>query len=147
MSDASRRLKTLMLLVDSSQRFADPVIRANVRDELAELSRLVRTTPLRRRRLLSVMHLARALESSLAAAIVSHGHPLPGGAPGMKNYLNALVNCAPPVLGQSLKDNCYDRVGRLRNKVAHSAGFYPTGDAQVNSALQSAEACLAIILR
>lgn len=141
-----KRTQTLLLLVEASTNFVNAMSQANVADELREILRISKMEPQRRRRFLRVLHLARSLETSLLEVIHSRGLSVPA-KPSMGAYLLILANCSPPVIPQSVRSSCQARVATLRNHLAHGAGNYPTGNAQVDSAFQAADACLALILR
>jgi hypothetical protein len=132
MKNLEKRAKTLLLLVNSSTSISDPLVKANVADELQECVRITRIDPLRRRRLLYIFHLARGLETALRSVVDQNGIVLANDKKNMGGYLSALSSSNPQIISSSVRSDCYNRLTRLRNKLAHSAGEYPSGDPQGN---------------
>jgi hypothetical protein len=147
MKNIEKRVRTLQLIVDSSTAFQDPAAKAAVLDELNEIRRGVSIQPIRRRRLLNILHLARSLETSLRAVVDTNSINLSRRDRNMGGYLIALTGTTPPLLSHGVKDDCIKRVGNLRNKIAHGAGSYPHNDQLLDAAMQSAHTCIAMILR
>ncbi|RVJ45853.1 hypothetical protein CN176_03450 [Sinorhizobium medicae] len=147
MKNVEKRIRTLQLLVGSSTAIQDATKKAAVLDELDEIRRGIGIQPLRRRRLLNILHLARSLETSLRAVVDANTITLPKDKRNMGGYLNALAQTSPPMLTHGIKEDCIKRVTNLRNKIAHGAGNYPANDQLLDAAMQSAHSCLAMILR
>lgn len=147
MKASGKRIDTLILLVNASPGFQDVVVKAAVIDELQEIKRLAGMQPLRRRRLLGLLHLSRCLETSLRSVVQSKAITLPLDRRNMGGYLNALVNASPSLLPRIVKDDCIKRVANLRNRIAHVAGEYPANDVLLDGAVQAAHGCLIIVLR
>lgn len=145
MSRSSREVETLRALVRSSTRFANDEQRDAVAEELTEFMNCARLSPLRRRRLLQFLHTSRALETALRSTCQALALTIPP-RPGMGTYLTLLGNCSPAALPQAVRDNCRTRVADVRNRLAHGAGAYPTGDHQLNSGFAAARSCLALLL-
>jgi len=147
MKTFEKQAKTLALIVKSSVKISDPSVQSAILDEINETIRVAKIMPERRRRLLCIIHLARGLETSARAIVEANGINLAKDKRNLGGYLTALASNASPIIPQSTKKECYDRVARLRNKVAHGAGQYPASNLQVDTALTSVHNCLAFILR
>lgn len=142
-----KQAKTLALIVKSSTRISNPATQSAILDEINETVRVAKLMPERRRQLLRIMHLARGLETTARAIVDANGIILSKDKKNLGGYLSALANHGTPVIPQNMKKECYERVARLRNRVAHGAGQYPTGNLQVDSAFTSVYNCLSIMLR
>jgi hypothetical protein len=147
MKTSGKRIQTLLLIVRSSRAFQDASVKAAVIDELEEIRRGAGVQPLRRRRLLGILHLSRCLETSLRSVVETNSITLARDKRNMGGYLNALANTSPSLLSHSVKEDCIKRVKNLRNKVAHGAGAYPANDQLLDAAIQSAHSCLTMVLR
>lgn len=147
MKNVQKRIDTILLLVRTSTAFSTPDVQSAVVDELQEIARSAKVMPLKRRRLLAVLHLARGLETSLRSVVDSNGIVLTHDKRNMGGYLNALVSNNPPLLNNTIKHTCIRDVTKVRNRIAHSAGGYPKDDQVVDAAAQAAYSCLSMLVR
>lgn len=147
MKASGKRIETLIILVNASPGFQDVSVKSAVIDELQEIKRLAGMQPLRRRRLLGLLHLSRCLETSLRSVVQANAIALARDKRNMGGYLNALVNASPSLLPRVVKEDCVNRVANLRNRIAHVAGEYPANDLLFDGAVQAAHGCLTIVLR
>ena len=104
-----------------------------------------------RRRILEILHSARALDSALKAFIQHHGCHVPGQrAPNtMGGYLHALEKHRVPRLGQinaTQRTTFQTAVADKRNTFLHEAGTFPISDIEVATLLSDMHACLTTVV-
>jgi hypothetical protein len=46
-----------------------------------------------------------------------------------------------------LQTTCQSKVAAIRNRLAHTAGFYPAGPKDIDDALSAIRSCLSLILK
>jgi hypothetical protein len=121
-------------------------------DEFAEAHTVRRVRKATRRQLLEILHSTRALDTALAAFIDHHGcRDGKGRVPhSLGQYLFALRDHSVVGLGritgpERLQFN--SAIVVPRNRYAHEAGTFPSGEAEVNSLLAEMGACLTVVTR
>lgn len=143
MTNIPKQAKTLLVIAASSPKLGVRA-RSLISDELREMMNVAGLQPARRRRLLSAIHVARSLETTLKEVINFHAIQVADRHKNMGGYLSALA--AQTIIPQKIQINCSNQVRILRNRIAHGAGEYPTGEQQLNSAAMAAHACMTLIL-
>lgn len=142
--NGNRRAKTILALVRSSPKLGTK--RSDIEDEFSEFLCCSAIQPLRRRRLLKILHAFRGMESAVSEVVNFHGVPLTvGKPPSLGNYLMSLAKAN--LLPNQLQAGCQRNVVKMRNKIAHGAGNYPRDDAHLDVSVRHIEACLAFLLR
>ena len=100
----SARHKLMQALVRGSTHYGAAVRLNLVEDELDELGRCDRVEPIRRRRLLKVIHAARAIDTTLGVILDANGIPPQHGigerldqlktlAPATRGYPSVIAKC------------------------------------------------------
>ena len=148
-----QRVRTLQALVAGLPAVSSSPVGSIVVAEFGEvyLTRKVRIRP--RRRLLEIVHAARALDSALAQFVNYHGCKAPKQKKLPRNlgaYLIALERHSVPGLGtfaaaqtQSFQQNIVD----VRNHYMHEAGAAPSTDTEAATLLAHMAACLTAVSR
>lgn len=103
-----------------------------------------------RRRLLEVVHSARALDSSLKAFVQHHGCQETGKRLpcAMGGYLHALEKHSVVGLGKISaiqRKQFQTAIVDIRNRFLHEAGAFPLTDKEVDTLLSDMHACLAAV--
>ncbi len=140
------RVATMKQLVASSP-IAGQAVCANVCGEFDEVVRANRLQPLRRARLLQVLHSTRALDSFLAAFLDSYG--CRGGSHSLGGYLVVLESHQNNRLGRLRQGKArhYQRtIVDKRNVYMHKAGSNPANGQEVIVMLREMETCLSEVV-
>ena len=117
--------------------------------ELSECDRTARVSPNNRQWLLQILHLTRALDSSLIAFMGQRAIPIDAKARHIKGYLRTLSNhSAPGVrrLPTQVVQNCQAAIVSPRNKYMHQAGAFPAAVKEVQSLRGEIETLLALVV-
>ncbi|MCM8738056.1 hypothetical protein M5E06_28445 [Azospirillum sp. A1-3] len=142
--NANKRANTLLAIVRNSQKLGGK--KTVIEDEFNEFLRCSSISPLRRRRLLKMLHAFRGMETAVSEVVNFHNVQLPPGRPpGLGTYLVSLAH--HNYLPNQIQSSCQKNVVSLRNKIAHGAGHYPQNDAHLDTSLRHVEMCLAFLLK
>jgi hypothetical protein len=146
MSARRSRHLAIQALVRGSSLFTTNPELSQVDAELEELGRCNALQPVKRQRLLQVIHSTRALDTSLLVVLRHHGkdpkysigkmlHQLPSLPSGAVGHLthNAVVGFVGGICG-------------LRNRYAHKAGAFPTSTLEVDGLVARIHSCILAIL-
>jgi hypothetical protein len=146
MSVTQSRHKLMQALVRGSNTYgANPSLNY-VDAELEELGRCARLQPIKRQRLLQVIHASRALDTCLSTVIASNGIAPQHGIGKMLNQLKALPPNASGYMSHAAASNFISTIAHKRNRYAHQAGAFPSSTKEVDDLVSEVHACLATIL-
>jgi hypothetical protein len=146
MSAAKSRHKLMQVLVRGSLPYArDPLMQA-IELELDELGRCNGLQPLKRQRLLQVIHASRSLDTCLSSILRSHGIVPKHGIGKMLHQLRTLPQAARGYLDHSTASAFVGSIARPRNRYAHKAGTFPNSSQEVDRLISEVHACMSIIL-
>lgn len=145
MSSASKRVQTLRTLIDASAIL--PAERAALHREIERVANVQRVQDARRRSLLAVLHMTRALDTSARCLLVAKSIPIPH-PPALGAYLTRFVNHAVAGVGH-LPENKRARYQKLivdqRNRFMHGADTFPSTNEE-RKLLAEMQACLAVLV-
>lgn len=136
----------MQALVRGSAHYGTAVRMNHVEDELAELGSVDRTKPVKRQRLLKVIHAARAIDTTLGVILDANGK-----APqhGIGNRLNQMKTLPPAIRGYMDHPTVVgyrSSIASVRNNYSHNAGAFPTSTHEVDKFMSEVHACMALIL-
>lgn len=148
MSSRRSRHKLMQALVRGSPAYAlNPDFRL-VDSELAELGACVRLQPLKRQRLLQVIHASRAMDTCLASVLRNNGID-PRAAPGIGKMLDSLKSLHPSTRGyldHPTATGFKRAIADKRNLYAHRAGAFPNSTSEVDIFVSEIYACMSMVL-
>lgn len=144
------RIRTLQAILAGSCVGTSPV-GIVVIDEFDAVHQAGRIRNPNRRRILEVLHSARALDSGLKAFVQHHGCQEPGKQPpnAMGGYLHALQKHTIVGLGKisgTQRTHFQAAIVSKRNTFLHEAGTFPANDVEVDTLLSSMHTCLATVV-
>jgi hypothetical protein len=124
---------------------------AHVNAEFEAVHQAGRIRNFNRRRILEVLHSARALDSGLKAFVQHHGCQEPGKQPpnAMGGYLHALQKHTVLGLGQITgiqRSQFQASIVSKRNTFLHEAGAFPVNDMEVDALLSEMHTCLTTVV-
>lgn len=150
MSGHLARIKTIEALLHGRPCIASSAKFALITSEFRQVYavRKIRRSP--RRRILEVLHSARALDTVLATFVANYNCMKNGRVPrAMGQYLHALeghvvvgLDNLQPTHRIQFQTNIVDR----RNTYLHEAGQFPTNDSEVDLLLAEMHSCLSIVV-
>jgi hypothetical protein len=134
---SKRRIETVKVLVTSSVVSLHPIHLA-VLEELDNAYKSARVRLLNRKRILQVLHMTRALDSSLKTFVDHHG--CGGQAHNLGGYLIALATHG--YIDDAERAYYQTRIVARRNIYMHEAGTFPPHDQEISDLLDDMSACL-----
>jgi hypothetical protein len=142
MSKYSKRIKSIQTIVLGSVVANNAITANNIINELNEVDLISRIRRANSKRLLTIVHFARSLDSFLGEFVRQHGctqnlHSIGG-------YLNWLTTHSSTTISKlpTTKKTYYQKtIIDVRNLYAHEAGQNPS-DAQLIALLSEMEACV-----
>src|SRR5262245_17685422 len=135
MAGLKGRISTLKVMVSGSKLSHHASYHAILK-ELDEVHRVMRLEPQQRRRLLQILHSTRALDSSLAAIVVSyigtancpdHSQSLGGYLVALANHWNGRLRKLP----ESRRLHFQEKIANVRNRYMHKAGEFPANENEI----------------
>ncbi|EXS68306.1 hypothetical protein [Sphingobium sp. Ant17] len=142
----SARHKLMQALLRGSTHYGTDVRLNHVEDELSELGSVDRAKPVRRQRLLKVIHAARAIDTTLGVILDSNGLVPQHGIGNRLAQLKSLPPATRGYMDHPTMVSYRSSVASVRNKYAHTAGAFPTATHEVDSFVSEVHACMALIL-
>lgn len=142
MSVHRQRIEAIQALIAGSVVAASSSF-SSIKSEYGEVIHSGKIQPLRRRRILQVLHSTRGLDSTLKEFTNRHGVPVNRQTLG--GYLWGLAHHPLKTISRlsDLERGDFQRsIVRTRNRYMHEAGAYPAGDYQVLGLLSDMQACL-----
>lgn len=146
MSARKSRHLLMQALVRSSALYGAHPQPADIDAELEELGRCSRLQPVRRQRLLQVIHASRAIDTCLSTILVANGKTNPTGIGGKLHKLKSLPPTTRGYLNHATASAFEISIARKRNRYAHSAGAFPNSTQEVDSFVAEVHACLAMVV-
>lgn len=146
MGATQSRHKLMQALVRGSIIYGANPSLSHVDAELEELGRCVRLQPIRRQRLLQVIHASRALDTCLSAVIASNGITPQHGIGKMLGQLRALTPNSYGYMSHGTASAFISTIAHKRNRYAHQAGSFPSSTKEVDELVSEVHACLSTIL-
>jgi hypothetical protein len=140
------RVDTIRLAVQSSI-IGSTSDWAAINKEFLEVARLIRMQPLNRRNLLQILHMTRALDTTLKNLLIEKGVPLPA-IPALDPYFKQLVNHSQSGFGtlpEGRRKFFKKRIINRRNSYMHQSGRFPSSR-EIEMLLSDMDACLSEIL-
>lgn len=136
----------MQALVRGSCHYGAHVEFNHIDDELSELGKCSSLQPLRRQRLLQIIHSTRALDTCLSTILRSSGVAPAHGIGKMLHQLKALPPHVRGYLDHATATSFSSAIAHKRNVYAHRAGSFPTSSQEVDQLVSDVHACLTIIL-
>jgi hypothetical protein len=141
----SRHLLMQALVRGSASYGTSPTLN-NVDAELEELGRCARLQPLKRQRLLQVIHASRAIDTCLASILRDNGITPEHGIGKMLKQLTSLHPSIRGYLDHSRVSAFRSSIANKRNHYAHNAASFPNSTQEVDKLVAEVHACMAMIL-
>lgn len=142
----SARHKLMQALVRGSAHYGTAVRLNHVEDELDELGRCDRVEPIRRRRLLKLIHAARAIDTTLGVILDANGISPQHGIGNRLNQLKTLAPATRGYLNHTTVVAYRTSIANVRNNYAHNAGAFPTSTHEIEGFVSEVHACMTLVL-
>ena len=142
----SARHKLMHALVRGSTHYGTTTRLNQVEEELGELGRCDRVEPIRRRRLLKVIHAARAIDTTLGVILDVNGISPQHGIGKRLDQLKTLAPTTRGYLEHTTVVAYRTSIANVRNNYAHNAGAFPTSTAETEGFISEVHACMTLIL-
>jgi hypothetical protein len=136
----------MQALVRGSTNYGSDPSLNSVDSELDELGRCGRIKPVKRQRLLQVIHASRALDTCLSAVLRGNGVQPNHGIGKMLDQLKALPPRAKGYMDHPAVTNFKSAIAYKRNRYAHAAGTFPTSTKEVDDIVSEIHSCLSVII-
>jgi len=150
MSGHKARVRTIQALLAGSPCIAASLSFTAIQGEFQEVYAVRKIRQDARRRLLEVLHSARALDTTLKTFVGHHGCSSPGKKPpsAMGSYLFALRDHSVPGVGTITEANRHhfqNAIVQKRNHFLHEAGTTPATDHEINILLSDIHTCISLV--
>lgn len=142
----SARHKLMQALVRGSAHYGAAAHLNRVEEELDELGRCNRVEPIRRRRLLMVMHASRAIDTTLGVILDANGIKPEHGIGKRLDQLKKLPPATRGYLDHTTVVVYRKSIANVRNTYAHDAGAFPSSSLETESLVSEVHACMALVL-
>jgi hypothetical protein len=136
----------MQALVRGSAHYGAAVRLNHVDEELAELGRSDRVMPVRRQRLLKIIHAARAIDTTLGVILDSNGKVPLHGIGKRLDQLKTLSPAARGYMNHPTVVAFRSSIANVRNDYVHKAGLFPTSTQEVDTFVSEVHACMTLIL-
>lgn len=146
MNNLKRRVATMQSLLASSV-VSGTTSYPKIRVELTEAENVQTVSKEKRRHLLQILHLTRALDSTLAE--FTDYYDCKGQKPTLGAYLRNLTNhCSPLInkLPEASRKRYQKAIVDKRNNYMHNAGEFPANSHEITVLLQEMSTCMAEVL-
>lgn len=140
------RHKLMQALVRASAAYYTEPRCKEVESELEELGNCTRTQPLKRQRLLQVIHAGRSIDTCLSIILAANGVSAGHGIGGKLNQLKSLHPSTRGYLDHATATAFRISIADKRNRYAHNAGAFPTSTNEVDTFVSEVHACLSMVL-
>jgi len=147
MSASKKRVETIRAVVQSVQLESSTATLVAVDHELQEAGNVHRITPERRRLLLEVFHLLRALETAMKDILAANQVPAEHSLGNLLKQLSRLPPTSRGHLPMRYKHLFHNGIRVHRNLLMHQANAYPTSARQAQTILGEIESCFLMILK
>lgn len=137
---------TMKALISGSTYYGRAADLNHVDTELTELGRCNRLQPVKRQRLLQILHATRALDTCLHAILSINGKIPQHSIGPMLHQLKALPPHVRGYLDDSTVRAFVASISRKRNLYVHRAASFPSSTQEVERVLSEIDACLTRIL-
>lgn len=140
------RHRLMQALVRGSAHYGAAVRLNHVEDELSELGSADRAKPVKRQRLLKIIHASRAIDTTLGVILVANGKTPPHGIGKRLEQLKSLAPATRGYMDHPTFVTYRTSIAKVRNVYAHNAGSFPTSTLEVDTFVSEVHACMALIL-
>src|SRR6516165_5008969 len=141
----SARHQLMQALVRGSAHYGTAVHLNHVDEELAELGRIDSVQPVRRRRLLKIIHAARAIDTTLGVILDANGRVPSHGIGKRLDQLKTLAPATRGYMNHTTVVAYRTSIAKVRNDYAHKAGQFPTSTQEVETFVSEVHGCLTLI--
>lgn len=140
------RHKLMLALVRGSTHYGADVRLNHVEEELSELGSVERAKPVKRQRLLKIIHASRAIDTTLGVILDVNGITPLHGIGKRLAQLKTLPPATRGYIDHPTMVTYRASVAGVRNKYAHNAGAFPTATLEVEKFVSEVQACMVLIL-
>lgn len=146
MSARRSRHKLMQALIKGSAAYNTNPGYSNVEAEIEELGNCIRLQPLKRQRLLQVIHAGRSIDTCLSLILIDNGIVPSHGIGGKLKQLKSLNPSTRGYLDHATATAFGKSIANKRNIYAHRAGAFPTSTSEVDTFVAEVHACLTMLL-
>lgn len=146
MSSRKSRHKLMQVLVKGSAGYGTVPGYNQVESELEELGNCGRIQPLKRQRLLQVIHASRSIDTCLSLILRANGVNPSYGIGGQLMQLKTLHPSIRGYLDHPTATTFRKSISDRRNIYAHRAGEFPRSTKEVDDFVSEVHACLTMVL-